>query len=283
MKTILYATDYSDNSIPALHFAYGLSQEFNAQLVALHVFDVPLVLGSTTSITYARKEVKAFVREKEKLATFCTRYLRNEPEKLIINIKIVDESPVWKGILEKAEEIEADLIVAGTKSDIPMSRYLLGNTTNKLIEKAICPVLAVPPDTPFKAIDTIVYASDFESSDIFIIEDLVEFAKPLGAEICLVHITEKDEKTNTEQMEWFKSMLHHKVRYEKLHFETRFGADVFEALQKYVNEINPDLVAMLEREENSLMKDLWQRDLVKRMKSEGYYPLLSFKKENIAV
>lgn len=283
MKTILYATDYSDNSISALHFAYGLSKELNHKMVVLHVYEVPLVLESTTSTTYVSNEVKAFVREKEKLALFCKKNLGNNPEKMNITINIAEHSPIWKGILEKAEEIEADLIVVGTKGDSRVRKYLLGSTTTKLMEKANCPIMAIPNNTPYRAIDTILYASDFEGSDIFIINDLVAFAKPLDAEIQVVHITNKDEKTSNEEMDWFKNMVHHKVRYEKLHFETHFGVDVFETLQKYANEINPDIIAILEREGNSLIKNLWHRDLVKRMNSETTYPLLSFNKKNVAV
>lgn len=283
MKTILYATDYSDNSISALHFAYGLSKELNHKMVVLHVYEVPLVLESTTSTTYVSNEVKAFVREKEKLALFCKKNLGNNPEKMNITINIAEHSPIWKGILEKAEEIEADLIVVGTKGDSRVRKYLLGSTTTKLMEKANCPIMAIPNNTPYRAIDTILYASDFEGSDIFIINDLVAFAKPLDAEIQVVHITNKDEKTSNEEMDWFKNMVHHKVRYEKLHFETRFGVDVFETLQKYANEINPDIIAILEREGNSLIKNLWHQDLVKRMNSETTYPLLSFNKKNVAV
>lgn len=283
MKTILYATDYSDNSISALHFAYGLSKELNHKMVVLHVYEVPLVLESTTSTTYVSNEVKAFVREKEKLALFCKKNLGNNPEKMNITINIAEHSPIWKGILEKAEEIEADLIVVGTKGDSRVRKYLLGSTTTKLMEKANCPIMAIPNNTPYRAIDTILYASDFEGSDIFIINDLVAFAKPLDAEIQVVHITNKDEKTSNEEMDWFKNMVHHKVRYEKLHFETRFGVDVFETLQKYANEINPDIIAILEREGNSLIKNLWHQDLVKRMNSETTYPLLSFNKKNVTV
>jgi nucleotide-binding universal stress UspA family protein len=281
MNNILYATDYSENSVAALHFAYGISKKLNAQLTVVHVFDVPLVLGNTTSITYARKEVKAFVRDREKLKEFCTRHLGSEPEKLDIAIKIEEDSPIWKGILEKAEEIEADLIVVGAKGDSPIRRYLLGSTTTDLIEKADCPVLAIPHNTSFQSIENIVYASDMEGSDIFTIEDLVTFADPFDARIHLVHITNKDRKTSEEQMKWFKNMLRHKVSYENVHFEIRFGVDVFETLRNYVNEIEPDMVVMLEREGKSLIKDLWHRDLVKRMKSEGHYPLLSFNKKNI--
>lgn len=281
MKTILYATDYSDNSVAALHFAYEISKKLNAKLTVLHVIDVPLVLGSTTSITYARKEVKAFVRDREKLKEFCTKSLGSEPEKLNVAIKVEEESPIWKGILEKAEEIGADLIVVGAKGDSHIRKYLLGSTTTVLIEKADCPVLAIPPNTPFKSIKNIVYASDLEGSDIFTIEDMVAFASPFDARIHVVHITSNDKKTSEEQMEWFKNMLKHKVSYKNIDFEIRFGVDVFGTVQNYVNEIQPDMVAMLEREGRSLIEDLRHRDLVKRMKSEGHYPLLSYNKKNV--
>jgi nucleotide-binding universal stress UspA family protein len=278
MKTLLYATDYSENSVAALHFAFGLSKKLKARLTALHVFDVPLVMGSTTSITYTRREVEAFVRDKEKLNLFCAHHLGHNPKEVNVSIKIEEESPIWKGVLEKAKEIGADLIIVGIKGTNSVQKYVLGSTTNALIEKAVCPVLIIPPDTAFTGIERIVYASDFEGSDIFAIEDLVALASPFDAEIHLVHISNQNKKTREDQMRWFKNMLRHKVTYSKLHFETRFGVDVFETLQNYVNNIEPDMIAMLERDKKSMIHALWFGDLVKRMKSKGHYPVLSFRK-----
>jgi nucleotide-binding universal stress UspA family protein len=283
MKTILYATDYSVNSVSALHFAYKISEKFKTPLTVLHVLDVPLVLGTTTSITYARKEVKALTRDREKLKEFCVEHLGDTPDSLDIVIKIEEESTAWEGILHKAKEISANLIVVGAKGDNPLRPYVLGSTTIALIEKSDCPVLVIPEKTPFKTIESIVYASDLEVSDIFVLQDLVAFATLFDASIHLVHISNKDKKSSEEQMEWFKKSLQHKVSYEKLNFDLRFGVDVFKTLQNYINEVAPDMVAMLEREGHSLIEDLWHRDLVKRMKSEGHYPLLSFNKKNVVV
>lgn len=283
MKTVLYATDYSDNSVAALDFAYGISKKLNAQLIALHVFDVPLVLGSTTSITYARREVKTFARDKERLRRFCKKHLGNDASKLNVAIKIAEESPIWKGILEKSKETKADLIVVGTKGVSPVREALLGSTTNALMKKADCPVFAIPPNTNFKGIERIAYASDFEGSDVFAIEELQAFAAPFNAEIRLVHISNQDKKTREAKMDWFKNMLSHKVTYDNLHFDIRFGNDVFQTLQNYVNEIEPDMLAMLERKKNGLIKDLWHRDLVERMKIDGRYPIFSFNKKMFKV
>ncbi len=45
MKTILYATDYSENSVAALKYAHKMSEQLETRLVIAHVFDYPTVLG----------------------------------------------------------------------------------------------------------------------------------------------------------------------------------------------------------------------------------------------
>lgn len=43
MKTIVYATDYSKNSVAALKYAQKLSAMVDARLVVMHVFGHPIV------------------------------------------------------------------------------------------------------------------------------------------------------------------------------------------------------------------------------------------------
>jgi len=60
VKTILYATDYSDNSAAALRYAYQLSKSLKASLVALHVFDYPTVLETEVHEPFPHLEEDAF-------------------------------------------------------------------------------------------------------------------------------------------------------------------------------------------------------------------------------
>lgn len=281
MKTILYGTDFSQNSVAALHFAYALSIELNAQLVALHVFEMPLTLANTLSYTYSRQEVRAFADHREKLITFCNEHLKNEPEPLKITWKIDEGKPASEVVVKNAKELKADLIIVGVKGGSPLRKVLLGSNTTALINSAPCPVLAVPEDADFHGIKKIVYASDFEGSDVFTIDKIAELAEPFEAEIHLVHVSDKDKNTSEDQMQWFKGMLRNKVDYDNVRFDLRYGQNVFETLKMVVDEIEPDLVAMLEREGHGLIKDLRHSDLVKRMKNEGQVPLLSYHKKNI--
>lgn len=281
MKKILYATDCSENSVAALHFSYALSKELDAELMALHVFELQLTLASTVSYSYSRKEIRAFADHREKLISFCTHHLQNETEPLKITWKIDEGKPTSEVIIKNAKELKADIIVVGTKGGNRMLELFLGSTTIALINTAPCPVLAVPDDSDFHGIKKIVYATDFDGIDIFTIQKMVQLAKPFDANIHLIHVSTKETDTGEDQMEWFKNMLRHKVGYENISFDLRYGEDIFETLQKYIGEIEPDMVAMLEREGHSLIKSLTHRDLVKRMKSEGHVPLLSYHKKNV--
>jgi len=281
MKKILYATDYSENSVAALHFSYALSKKLNAELMALHVFEMPLILASTVSNTYSRKEVRAFADHRKKLISFCTEHLQNEADTLNIAWKIDQGKPASDGIIENAKDLNVDLIIVGTKGGSPIRKVLLGSNTTALIDSAPCPVLAIPQDADFRGIKKMVYATDFEGVDIFTIEKMIELAKPFEADVHLVHISSKETDSGEDQMEWFKGVLRHKVGYEKMCFDLRYGEDVFDTLQRYIGEIEPDVVAMLEREGHSLIKSLTHRNLVKRVKNEGNVPLLIYHKKNV--
>lgn len=281
MKTILYATDYSENSVAALHYANAIRLQLSAKLVVLHVYNVTLTMGSTTSLSHAKKEVKATVKEKRKLIEFCDKHLGLSSEKLNITLKVTEKANVTNGILSEAKSTETHLIIVGTLGGNILRKYLLGSTTMALIEKADCAILAIPPKTPFTTIKKIVYASDYEGVDIFAIQKLVRLAEPFKASIYLVHVTDKETTEANDQLEWFKNMLQHKISYENIYFETRFATDIFEGLRGYIYEIVPDIVAILERDSKNLIKRMAQKDLVKRMKVEGILPLWSYHKKNI--
>jgi nucleotide-binding universal stress UspA family protein len=50
-----------------------------------------------------------------------------------------------QGIADVATEIDADIIVVGTRGHSPVTGVLAGSVAQRLLEVAPCPVLAVPP------------------------------------------------------------------------------------------------------------------------------------------
>ncbi len=281
MKTLLYATDFSDNSIGALKFAEMLRHRFKAKLYMLHVFDMKPTFASTVSISYSRKEEAALKQTKNKITQFCKKHLGKDPEELNISFMVSEDSIPSAGILANAEKINADLIVIGTKGSTRLKDLFLGSTASTLIDKSYVPLIMVPKTAHTNKIEKIVYATAFEEADILAVRKLVALAEPFNAQIKLIHISPQSEYAGEDQLVWFKEMLESKVSYANILFELRFDEDINSSLQAYVEEENPSLLAMLEREGHGLMNSIWHQDIVKQMKSVINIPLLSFHKRTL--
>lgn len=281
LKTILYATDYSENSAAALKYAYALNSQLGTRLLITHVFDYPTFLGTEElSEPFSKLEKDNFKMHRSKLEKFCDKYLGkiwNSPK---IQLEIVEHKSVIQGIITIANEWHANMIVVGMKGGSGVRELIMGSTTKQLIENAPCPILAIPTDMSHDEIKTMVYATDFEEEDFQTIKRLVEIAKPLDAKINIVHISTKKEYKGDMQMEWFKDALEERITYKNIEFKLLISDDIFDSLRVYLGDVGADLVVMLEREKKGFLKKWFHQDLVKKMESYGRVPLMSFNEHN---
>ena len=281
MKTILYATDYSKNSVAALKYAHKMSEQLETRLVIAHVFDYPTILGvEGLDKPFPHLEKDAFKLHRSKLEKFCAEHMGNAWEVPNIQLEAVKNKTVPKGIIATADEWHAYLVVVGVKGESGLRESIMGSTTKHLIEKAPCPILAIPADASYNPIKTIVYGTDFENEDIYALRKLVEMAKHFDAEIKVVHITTKKELDKANKMEEFKNLLLQKVKYDRMEFVHLVSENIFDTLRLYLGEVGADLVVLLEREKVGVFKKWFHRDLVKKMESYGNIPLLSFRGSN---
>ena len=283
MKTILYATDYSKNSVSALKYAQKLSGMLQSLLVVTHVFNYPIVTGGVVIDRLPELRKQNLKTHRAKLQDFCKKHLGVQWKRMNLQIAPVEDLAILDGVLAIAADWNAELIVVGTKGESALQDVLLGTTTKRLIKKAACPVLAIPSDTFYTAPKTIVYATDFEQEDVFAIQKTVELAQRFKSKLYLVHISNKKEYASEMQIQWFKNALAEKVTYEHLEFRQLFSENIFKELHSYLKEVNADLVVMLEREKHGFLKKWFHRDLIKKMHSYGEVPLLSFNEANLNV
>ncbi len=143
-KIILHPTDFSDNSAKALHTAAELLEIPKTRLVVIHVGELPDVSDNPTA-----EEIDKRNKEKEnELTEKMVQYLRNNfgsdqpipvPEKIIR----LHSSP-YKDLIDYINKIEPYMVVVGQKGHSTIKHLAMGNTTQHLLEKSICPVVVVP-------------------------------------------------------------------------------------------------------------------------------------------
>jgi nucleotide-binding universal stress UspA family protein len=135
MKEILYATDFSPESLSALPYAVSLAQEHQARLTILHVIGEPEV----GELVHAENHVESTERRLRELVppqakTWC------EP-----NFK-VERGHEAEKIMEVANALGADLIVLGVHGapgHMGAATHSSRPVAHRVVTQAECPVLTV--------------------------------------------------------------------------------------------------------------------------------------------
>ncbi len=187
IRQILCPVDLSEISRRALHCALAIGREHDAHVLVLEAIDVglPTVSGGPP-LQPLSPEIRSGLEDD--LDWFVAPALSETPR---VDVRLV-EGPVIAEIVREAAALPADLIVLGTHGRGGFERLALGSVTEKVLRKAPCPVLVVPPgdgppQVPFR---TIVAATDFSEASADAWADARLLAGRSGAHLSLVHVVE---------------------------------------------------------------------------------------------
>jgi nucleotide-binding universal stress UspA family protein len=138
---ILFATDFSENSEHAFDHAYALAVKFNARLIIIHVINEPVDLRGfyVPHISFEKLEKEIEEGAEKMMEKFCRTKIKDYPNYETV---VVAGIP-YEEILKKAEEERVSLIVLGTQGRSGIDHFLFGSTAERVVRKAICPVMTV--------------------------------------------------------------------------------------------------------------------------------------------
>ncbi len=272
MKKIIYATDYSENSVSALEYTYALSKLLQTDVIVLHIFnEQPEPENELIS------EEKLLVQHhKNRIRNFCSSHLKQDFESLNFSEAAVRGTDVSHEILNFVRDINVCMLIMGDCGSGNLKELFLDGTTTKMLAISPFPLLIVPKGFTFNKIEKILYTSDLQLKDIYNIGELVKIITPLNAKIIIIHVSKEDNLMYKNLLVWFKKSLSEKVDYPNIEIETIFSEDIFETLKLSIDESDADMVVMMERKHKPEINYLLHRDLVKRMQSSHKVPLLSF-------
>lgn len=154
-KTILYATDLTQNAAHAFRHAVGIARCHQARIYILHVLPEmePAVLNYVSTVMgedrLAELELahKAEVQDeiRKRLHEFAKIELADHPEDVerIAGIEVHHGNPAAE-ILKAADRLNADLIVLGSHGKGALKYAFLGSVAEKVLRKSQRPVVVVP-------------------------------------------------------------------------------------------------------------------------------------------
>ncbi|MGD9611980.1 MAG: universal stress protein [Kiritimatiellia bacterium] len=143
-KKILFCTDFSENADRAFVFAVNSAvRNVGCALHLLHVIPEPPAQFWKGYIYEVDEDVDA--RAKREIdAKIAAAYRPRVPAgvQLVVAMRIGEAR---HQILEYAQEQDVDLIILGRQGAGAVGKILFGNVTERVVRKADCPVLVIPP------------------------------------------------------------------------------------------------------------------------------------------
>lgn len=191
IRHILCPVDFSDASSHALDQAVVLAGWYGARITALHVDTVAARVEGLAHPEGDGLRLEAAERQRlqDRLAVFCQPATAAD---VAVDLRVVLGHPVT-AILEHAASLPADLIVMGTHGASGFEHLVLGSVTEKVLRRATCPVLTVPPRAhatstlPFKRL---LCAVDFSEPSLAAVRVAGSLAREAGARLELMHVLE---------------------------------------------------------------------------------------------
>ncbi len=188
LRNILFAMDFSPDSLRAFPFAVGMALHYGGKIFVAHI--VPAKDGDAAPLREQASLDKLLEASMEAGLNNPLGSLRSVPHEVL-----VDHGDICARLLAAADKCRIDLVVIGTHGWHGIKKLLKGSTAEEITCLATRPVLAVGPEVSGRFdFKRILYATDFMPSSIRALPYAVSLAQVYGADLLVLHVNEGDSR-----------------------------------------------------------------------------------------
>jgi nucleotide-binding universal stress UspA family protein len=199
IRRILVPVDFSDPSREALRQAAALAQWYHAHVTVIHAVSPLFVSGPLAMVPAATSAVG--------ISDYAIAHLENQlrdwaaaaeipPTSCDIAVELGDPASL---IIAASERFTSGLIVLGTHGRSGFERFVLGSVAEKVVHRAACPVLTVPPRSTGRAVipfRRVLCAVDFSPESDAAVHYALSLAWEADASITLLHVVDWPEEAD---------------------------------------------------------------------------------------
>ncbi|HWZ35134.1 MAG TPA: universal stress protein [Mucilaginibacter sp.] len=282
MKTILLATDFSASAKDAARYGFDLACQIKAKIIIVNAMIIAAEMPQSGFAYWPGEEFDGLLHDYEaELQHFKSELEAGvEPGAYCPPVQCINEAGRFTDVIIKAvAENKADLVVIGTHRGGLLSRLLIGNHAEQLMDATTGPLLIVKPGTVFQPVKKIAYATEFmdPKKDLEIIYRLVAWAKLLKAGILLAHVTHKPELADhvKKTLGEYLTELSNKANYPNIYYRLIYNDKTEAGLTWLCEHGQVDMLAMAHRSRH-LPAEIFGHSHTKSMNELSELPLLVF-------
>lgn len=243
MKKILVPTDFSPASVAAYKFAVDFALRVGAEVVVVHVIDIPVIQETTFGLQpylYAQETFRDAFENSQRLYE---RLKKMHPASVPVTFKPIHDDLV-NGLSEFIRTNYIDMVIMSTRGASEIEEFFSGSQTRKFARHSPVPVLTIPHECSVSSIRDIVFPNNLDSDQDHLIQLVSEFQRKLNARMHLLFV---NTPSNRHTAEASLRMLRDFATYYRLENYTvnyRYSESEKAGIISFVNEINAHMVAM---------------------------------------
>ena len=189
LRTILFAADFSENSVDAFRIACAMAARDEALVIVLHVIDREGDEGARHSPDI---EALAATRGEQLREVYAT----GRPIEAAYR---TSDGPAAAEILRTADEVGADLIALGTHGRTGLRRLVSGSVAEAVLRGTRRPVVALYSPEGLRLADpirSILNPLSIRDDGEFVLQTAGTLASDLGARLVILHVSPRGISTD---------------------------------------------------------------------------------------
>ena len=270
MKTILVPTDFSENANNTIKYAAALANSIQAKLILVNIINLPATpLENGIVLPMISEMFDNYNAEIRKIADGIEIKYNNQ-----FQIETICQYGYFLTNLNQlVKNKKVDLVIMGTKGASNLLDKYIGTNTSEFIKMAVCPVLAIPAQATFTGISHIAYASDFECEETIYLQQLIQVAELLTAQLSIVNIKTDYQLNIVADCQVLKDIIKN-FPYQNVSISQIRKNDVIKGLYEFVQDNKADVLAV-SIQKRGLIENLFHSSISNKLFCQSKLPLLS--------
>lgn len=267
---LLFPTDFSEASKNAFRYALHVAQEMQAEIITLHVYDLPQIDFAEYPIPlttiYQVTELGNFENYKQHIPVL--HEIADSLGLSHIKISNVLECGNLIDTVHRICKTDAiDYVVMATKGTGGLIETFLGSITSKIMHEVQVPVLAIPTQASFHPAKKMLFITRYEKSDQAILEQAQILTAKFNGKVRSLHVGNQAED-QLQQRVWEQNF----PAVEFLNLEAHL--DVESHILDYLEQ-EPFDVLVMPVHHRSFLEQLFHQSLSKKLSMHVQIPILA--------
>ena len=241
MKRILVPTDFSESAINATKAAADIARKTNAELILLHIIELPQEGTDAVQQGFETPEIMFFKQHAEQKLTEAS----TSPDLHGLTVyAVLKLGRTLNNVNEVAEANDVDLIVMGSHGASGYKEFFIGSNAEKVVRNSERPVLIIKNNASELKYEKVIFASDFLVENESALTKAIKVLSSFNIRPHFLMVNTVNNFKPTHIAEEIATKFFEENNITDYDFTIYNDLDIENGIINFAEKVNADLIAM---------------------------------------